>query len=335
MTNNLINNTKKRLDYLDLTKAIAILCMVWLHIGTKYKTTDLCIHVFHMPVFFVISGFLFKSGRSFLDFFKRKISTLLIPYFFWGIVFYVFWVVFFYLLNISDSVVSLYAFLNSLLYDNAELSPYGCVQWFFTTMFFANIFFYFIVKLSNKNNRIIGLLSFLFGVIGALLPFLPFRLPLGIDISFMAVFFMGVGYFIRNKNIKWMILLLFLVITERCFVLNKYCIWNMRVMDYGIVVFYMVGCSTLSVIVICSCKFICSKIKKTWLKPLLFIGKNSIWFLIFNNFYINILRLVFAFIHINIPKWCLLLWVIVLLIPTIVFGNKYLGWSIGSKSQKA
>lgn len=43
-----------------------------------------------MPLFFIISGMLFHE-RQFLDSFKKKVTRLLIPYLFFGIVTFVYW----------------------------------------------------------------------------------------------------------------------------------------------------------------------------------------------------------------------------------------------------
>jgi len=321
----------KRLDYLDLTKAVAIICMVWLHIGTKFVITDHIVHVFHMPVFFVISGYLFKTGRSFPFFLKRKVKSLILPYFFWGILLCVFWTVIYISNNSQDSIYPLKSILYSLLYNNAELSPYGCIQWFFTTLFFANVFFYLIVFLTKENKRLIVLLSLILGLIGALVAFLPFRLPLGMDISFMAVFFMGIGYLVKDIDLNRFHILLLFLFAVICFVLNQNCIWNMRKMDYGIAVLYMMGSSSSSLVLIGICEIVCAKVRSSVLKPFLFIGKNSIWILIFNNLYINLLNMFLKSLSLKIPVICFLLLVITFLIPTIILGNKFMGWSVGKK----
>lgn len=49
----------KRLDEIDILKAIGIILMVMGHIGFG-SIFDYWIHAFHMPMFYLISGFLYK-----------------------------------------------------------------------------------------------------------------------------------------------------------------------------------------------------------------------------------------------------------------------------------
>lgn len=320
----------QRLDYLDLAKAIAIVCMVWLHVGTIFEITDRIVHVFHMPVFFLISGQLFKPGKGFGSFIRRKTSSLLVPYCFWGCAFYLIWTCIYCLMGDLNSIISVKVFIFSLLYYNAEISPYGCVQWFFTTLFFSNILFYVIVLVSKSNMRIVCCLTVLSGLIGSLMFLIPVRLPLGLDIAFMAVFFMGIGYCLRNFKMKWYKAAVLLLSVIFCFLLNAQCLWNMRLMEYGISVLYMIGCAACCIFILFICRALCSKINGKYLKPFLFLGKNSVWFLLFNNFYINLMRILFP----DIPNYVLLSLVIALIVPSIFFGNRFLYWTIGKKTQK-
>ena len=51
------NLTKKRLNYLDYAKGIGILLVVLGHIYNN--SVKLWIYSFHMPLFFIISGYLY------------------------------------------------------------------------------------------------------------------------------------------------------------------------------------------------------------------------------------------------------------------------------------
>lgn len=72
----------KRIDYIDILKAIGIILMVMGHIsfGTHFY---IFIHAFHMPLFFFISGYLYKR-KDFKSFFVGKLKSLLLPYYIFG-----------------------------------------------------------------------------------------------------------------------------------------------------------------------------------------------------------------------------------------------------------
>ncbi|MCQ2049478.1 MAG: acyltransferase family protein [Candidatus Saccharibacteria bacterium] len=87
---------QKRIDFLDSLKGLAIFLVVFAHViawsytdfnsfKSDFRQSGLfwCIYAFHMPLFFLISGFLayFSVGRySKLELIKKRTVQLLIPY---------------------------------------------------------------------------------------------------------------------------------------------------------------------------------------------------------------------------------------------------------------
>ena len=66
---------------IDILKGLGIIFVVMGHSG-GYGSGSLSgyIYSFHMPLFFFISGYLLKIDKKPIDFIKRKITTILIPY---------------------------------------------------------------------------------------------------------------------------------------------------------------------------------------------------------------------------------------------------------------
>lgn len=56
----------KRQNWADYVKAIAIFCLVICHAGVGLNNPGLCmfIYAFHMPVFFMISGYFEKKQTT-------------------------------------------------------------------------------------------------------------------------------------------------------------------------------------------------------------------------------------------------------------------------------
>ncbi|OUP37543.1 acyltransferase family protein [Olsenella sp. An188] len=73
---------KRRLEYLDVAKGIGIALVVWAHASGPFSNE---IYEFHMPLFFLISGYLHNDGTSLNDFFVRKLKSLYLPFIFWNI----------------------------------------------------------------------------------------------------------------------------------------------------------------------------------------------------------------------------------------------------------
>jgi len=71
-----------RLEWLDVLKGLGIVAVVWGHSGSPY---GYLMFFFHMPLFFWISGYLYKprTGRPWLAHLAGKARHLLVPYLFY------------------------------------------------------------------------------------------------------------------------------------------------------------------------------------------------------------------------------------------------------------
>lgn len=70
-----------QLKWVDILKGVGILLVVFGHMTPKATFVNDFIFLFHMPLFFFISGFLFKSNPNLGAYAKKKAIQLLIPYF--------------------------------------------------------------------------------------------------------------------------------------------------------------------------------------------------------------------------------------------------------------
>ena len=76
-----------RIAYIDAAKGIGILLMILGHTGMYGLPVVMhkMIYSFHMPMFFIISGFLFNTKKyenvAFSKFIKREFIKYIIPYF--------------------------------------------------------------------------------------------------------------------------------------------------------------------------------------------------------------------------------------------------------------
>lgn len=115
-----------RIDWIDLTKGIAIFLMVCGHTSIPLSISN-WIWSFHMPLFFIISGILFNATKypNFNLFIKKRGKTLIIPYIIFSLIT---------LLTIHDQT------LKEWLYKGWIN---GCALWFIPVLFFAEIFFLF------------------------------------------------------------------------------------------------------------------------------------------------------------------------------------------------
>ena len=178
---------------INILKGIGILLVVLGHTETPLSTV---IYTFHMPLFFLLSGYCFSitKYRNFKPFLLSRIKSLVVPYFSFSLIIFA--------LYIANRYLHFYAPLNISLRDafigifvNMRSTKYYISMWFLTCLFVAEILFYFICRLSKSNMKLLAILLIISSIIGyAYCIYVKKVLPWNIDLSFTAVAFLGIGY---------------------------------------------------------------------------------------------------------------------------------------------
>lgn len=205
-----------RLDYLDIAKCITIFLVIVGHVSSN--TDDpfyrCAIYYFHMPLFFIVSGVVIRKHQTtkydlvhYKDLIVKNIYMLLVPYFIWALIYS----------NFS------YAGILNILYGSWQsLSKVGTLTslWYLPCLFFARIWMELILNSSNRFPNINRhLYAFIWSIIafaiGFMLPKLENGYPMCIDISFVALGYMLIGYSykeylnkLEDKNIIYHIIML-------------------------------------------------------------------------------------------------------------------------------
>lgn len=198
-----------------------------------------------MPLFFIISGYLFyfsKWKSHFTDFFQNKFRRLMIPYFTSSIlIFYPLW----YFLgrhfgeNASRNDSPVQEFIG-IFYANGfdEWMAFNVPLWFLPCLFCTLILAYFIYWCSKENVRYLVFYSLLFSAIGYAVHFYAF-LPWSIDIAMTVQIFMLIGTLLRGIELKSRWWLLAVPILAVCAMWNGRVDMNGRV--YGNLALYYLG----------------------------------------------------------------------------------------------
>ena len=205
----------KRNKSMDIAKAIGIILVVIGHSDSPLRSF---VYLFHMPLFFFISGYFYKdeySDKPFKLIFKR-LKSLYIPFVAYQMIFILLHN-FFYKINIysnnkfygklginpingNDAIQS----LKHVLYFERSEQLAG-VFWFFTTLFIINVMFClisFIIKRIVKGTMaqefcraIVVLISF--GV-GDMCAVKNIHTPKKMEVAFVVLLFFYVGYLYRK-----------------------------------------------------------------------------------------------------------------------------------------
>ncbi len=196
-----------RLDFVDVWKGIGILLVVIAHVNYSQPLLTI-IYSFHMPLFFVMSGMLFKpqSYENFVSFIKKKSRSLLCPY------------VLFYLLSILYHIVvqfvADYNCMNWNLYlkyffqmflSQGSANVANAPLWFVPCLMLVETIYYFV---SKANRYITVTASALITVLGWLLEsdILNFDnklLPWSLDSAMFAVGFFAFGQLLSGPILKF------------------------------------------------------------------------------------------------------------------------------------
>ena len=145
---------KKRDIQLDIVRGLAIFSVVLGHLDTGLKGQ--IIYLFHMPFFFIISGYFHKSDPMERRYFKRKSLSLLLPYF-----------IYLFLLKSPDirtrfvevlaspdasSFLDMLTYMAKLVYGGDWLTGYTGVSWFVTCLFLTQQLYNFLsLRISRKS----------------------------------------------------------------------------------------------------------------------------------------------------------------------------------------
>ena len=182
---------KKRIDWVDMAKGYGIILVIIGHLYIPHVSS--LIYTFHMPLFFFLSGYVFKGTDDFKSFLAKKIRGIIVPYFGFGTIVLVFDIL--YTKYIRFETVDISIKIKNFIIQNRCYTV-----WFLTCLFCMNMIFYLLIhylKNKIKVGIIVGLLAAIILVyyrLGGT------SLPWNIDTSFAALPFFYLGYIIRYKE---------------------------------------------------------------------------------------------------------------------------------------
>lgn len=165
-----VQNEKKMMDYyldemknrrvdIDIAKAIGIIMVVWAHAGGPFSSY---ITAFHMPLFFFLSGILFKPTSEYKVYVERKFHSLLVPFWTWNFLLLVpFWVLY-YWGDWNLNILLKYIFAIGFTLDKV---PMLGATWFLPALFWVSCSFISIYVLMDKLRKGKDIVIFLLGIL--------------------------------------------------------------------------------------------------------------------------------------------------------------------------
>lgn len=277
-------SVKQRIEWIDLVRGFGILLVIFGHASIE-EHFSLWLHAFHMPLFFVVSGYLYSENRkgTTLGYIGRKAKAQLLPYAVWGILTYLLW-----LFLYRGQEQDLLSPLLSLLWINSTGLKISGVFWFLTALFIASVLFDLILR--HVKNRIVqGIILCALAIVGCLFRRVFDRqLPWSMLSAFVGMGFMYLGYqfkahennavVARLNSLKWYVLLpVFAAVTVLIFLNGEV---NMRRSLYQIVPLFWLNAALMVWLIFLCAKRADERIKSGFgvriLSAVKRIGRNSI-----------------------------------------------------------
>lgn len=315
--------TLERLNYIDYVKGIAILFVVLGHIYNN--SAKLWIYSFHMPLFFMISGYLLEYNKIYNRQFKNilisKLKSLVIPFYIYSII------------N-TFILLCLNNFSKKIFIENIirilTLQGKGGI-WFLYCLFFAEVIYVSLRKIV-KNKFVENLIIVILFIIAFFMNSANLLLVI-IARVFIALGFLCIGNYVINNinkyNINWIFIVIIFVLTIIGARLNGVIdLFSLTLGRYKILYIIL---SILGSILIIS---ICKKFEGFNLNLLKYFGMNSLIIMITHKSILNIIAY-FIGIYTDYVYGSIMFIVVILIeVPIIYIINKYLPFTIGKFKYK-
>lgn len=167
-------NVTQRISWVDNAKALGIIAVFYGHIverifwdtsipaaGLQYKL----IYSFHMPLFFLLSGYLVKETRrrKFSIFMKNKFMTRIVPFFFFNILILP---CYFISENISHQSIDVRQLFETSLYLLAGRPTLNTITWFLACLLSVEVINYLLYPVLRKSRIVMCMAMVLFYIMG-------------------------------------------------------------------------------------------------------------------------------------------------------------------------
>lgn len=326
---------KRRLLYISVSKGIGIILVVTGHV--VHGTVGNFIYLFHMPLFFMLTGYLLQNmkDRNFMIFIKAKIQSLYVPYIVTNGIFLIVHNFFFDIGFYADGYLNLHRiirtkeFLKEIIgiLTLTHMEQIAAPTWYIRVLFISCVLYLLMYKILKKEIYVSGIcLVFIIGVYVALYIGVTLSSSVFIytNLVMISLFFLRIGYIYRKVEnagkikYSWIgIIIAFGILI----ILNMF--FHINVVALKIenpLVFVVASISGMYLVVALGTKIQQLKIGKM----LEYIGDRSLAILLLHCFAFKIINLMYAFVNQdkkslrNIANGNNFIWIVVYILAGII-----------------
>lgn len=279
-----------RLSYLDSARGIAILLIVWLHLGQNSdlipSIVELSTHIgsFGLPLFFIVSGFLFSLGLARPDAQAKKIligkiKSTLVPFYALSLLFIPMLIINTYFTGHAKSWQN--ALLALATFDISDKLPSG-VLWFLFVLFLFFAFTLLITQLLGKSRLAQPFLWLLSIALLLAFPYLSNITLMGLcrisrGFFFFIFGFYALKYLLEAKTPVWQIAALWVAVIA-LFVAHFYLLPPGSYIRF---ILEITDCLLFNIALLLSCKAL-AKMRPKLTRGFEFLGRHSMSIFVFH-----------------------------------------------------
>lgn len=194
---------ESRLEWIDITRGIGIACIVLCHLLAPTLLIHKILLLFNIPLFFFVSGYLYKKENNNKAYLIKKFRTLMIPYLSVFILVYPILLVAYFPAGYSIEYIKVdiisYLLGGQLL--RQVMNNIFVAMWFLSCLFFVQVIYNFIqTTFTSKTVHIIVVV--LVGAYINSICFPEFWLYWSINIALMAIPMYHVGFLLRQVDLE-------------------------------------------------------------------------------------------------------------------------------------
>lgn len=238
--------SEERLEWVDTMKGLGIVFVVAGH--TLWPTIQFSVYIFHMPLFFILSGFLFRENEC-RRFFTSKFKSLIIPYISYLLLLSAFEIknIYFNPYHTSNDISTV---IFNMFYGGAFLKGSLGVFWFVSVLFISQQALNIILKIGK--NAVTAVIVVIMYIASYLLP-ASSTSPLDVLVCLQAIPFLYIGMMIRKNVINIPIFItasLSLVYFVVSYLYPDQFFIDMKSSLFGLPVIGAIGCSCIFITLI-------------------------------------------------------------------------------------
>lgn len=281
---------RNRIQWIDLAKALGIILVCYGHLRNgdgqsvwlpALDSSIAFVYLFHMPLFFLLSGFTVSTRRNFRDFALTKARTLLIPYYFYSLYFLAKPIAILLIPSLGKTFRSSHDY--SVGHQFYDVFINGNGLWFLMALFWAELVVYGLLKLTESAgvHAVLGL-ALIIGYFAFTSAFPSFVLPFQLLRAVEVIGFMCLGFAVKHYMLEatrvhaliGMIVSVILLISTGIVALNASAVW---IYSCVAAVAGSFAVAFLSIVIAHS-------------RPLAYVGKNSLVYYAVNALTLNIVK---------------------------------------------